>query len=106
LPSLIIGLSEDIFWKQTPKTILIYFEAEEERRKMRMQEIWSVGAIVKSALSSTILAATLADKNTASHLPKFPECPYKEDRNIELTEEQIEYERARLVQYLNQFSRR
>jgi hypothetical protein len=105
-PSLVIGISEEVFWKQTPKTILIYFEAEEERNKKRMQEIWMIGAYMKRALSSTILVSTLADKNTAQKMPKFPDCPYQEKTEINLTEEQKQYERMRLVQYLNRFSKK
>lgn len=65
-----------------------------------------MGAYFKQALSSTILVSALADKNTSNRIPKYPQCPYKEDKEIVLTEEQKQYERMRLVQYLNSFSRR
>lgn len=74
------------------------------RQKRQAQEAWLIGAYVKQALSSTILVAGLADKNTANKLPKYPKCPYEEEQERELTEEQKAYERARLVQYLNRFS--
>ena len=106
LPSLVIGLDEDKFWTLTPKTIQIYFEAERQKQKNRVQEIWLMGAYFKQALSSTILVAGIADKNSASKMPKFPVCPSKEVEEIELTEKQKCYERARLVQYLNRFSKR
>jgi hypothetical protein len=104
LPSLVIGLDEDRFWKQTPKTIQIYFEADKIRQQRQVQEAWLVGAYVKQALSSTILVAGLADKNTASKLPKYPKCPYESEQEKVLTDEQKEYEKLRLVQYLNNFS--
>lgn len=71
-----------------------------------MQEIWLMGGYFKQALSSTILVAGLADKNTSNRIPKYPQCPYKEDEEKILTEEQKQYERMRLVQYLNRFSKR
>ena len=105
-PSLVIGVSEDVFWKQTPKTIQIYFEAEEERQKRKIQEMWLLGGYFKQALSSTILVAGLADKDTHNKIPKYPQCPYQDENERELTEEQKQYERMRLVQYLNRFSRK
>jgi hypothetical protein len=56
-------------------------------------------------LSSTILVAGLADKQTPGKMPKYPKCPYEDEKEVILTEEQKEYERLRLVQYLNSFSR-
>ena len=91
MPSLVIGLDEDRFWKQTPKTILVYFDAARIREQKRAQELWTIGAYVKQALCSTILVASLADKNTHNQMPKFPPCPYKDkDEKRELTEEEIE----------------
>ena len=105
-PSLVIGLNEDIFWKQTPKTILIYFEADKERQKQKAQEAWLFGAYFKQALQSTILVAGLADQSTAHKLPKYPKCPYQDEIERVYTEEEKEYERMRLVNYLNQFSKK
>ena len=64
-----------------------------------------MGVCFKQALSSTILVAGLADKDTHNKMPKYPQCPYQEENERELTEEQKQYERMRLVQYLNQFSK-
>jgi hypothetical protein len=71
-----------------------------------MQELWLLGAYFKQALSSTILVAGLADKGTANRMPKYPKCPYEENTEVVLTEEQKQYERMRLVQYLNNLSRK
>lgn len=65
-----------------------------------------MGAYFRQALSSTIVVAGLADKNSSSRLPKYPNCPYEDNAEKVLTEEQIQYERLRLVQYLNRFSKR
>ena len=106
MPWLVIGLDENIFWKQTPKTIKIYFEANKIREQKKVQEMWLSGLYFKQALSSTILVAGLADKNTSQRMPKYPQCPYNEVKEVQLTEEQKQYERMRLVQYLNSFSKR
>lgn len=73
---------------------------------MRQQQmIWLTGAYVKNALSSTIITAGLADKNTASKMPKYPEMPkFEEER--ELNEEQKHYERLRLANYLKSFNKK
>lgn len=99
-------MDEDKFWKQTPKTIQIYFEADQLKQQRQVQHAWLVGAFVKQALSSTILVAGLADKNTANKLPKYPKCPYEDEYERVLTDEQKQYERMRLVQYLNRFSKK
>lgn len=99
-------MAEDIFWKQTPKTIQIYFEADKIKQQKRAQELWLLGAYFKQALSSTILVAGLADKGTANRMPKYPKCPYEDKEEMVLTEEQKQYERMRLVQYLNRFSKK
>lgn len=65
-----------------------------------------MGAYFKQALQSTILVAGLADKNTSNRIPKYPKCPYEEETERVWTEEQKQYERMRLVQYLNRFSKK
>lgn len=98
LPSLVIGLDENIFWKQTPKTILIYFEADKQKQLRRQQEMWLMGAYVKTALSTTIITAGLADKSTPSKMPKYPDMPQLAEET-EMTEERKEAERRRMYAY-------
>ena len=96
---MIIGGSRADFWKLTPKTIQIDFEAYQERQKREAQDRWEIGAYVKMALNTSILVATLADKNTARQIPSFPEKPFTEEIKAQLegnmTEEQIKAERLR-----------
>ena len=72
---------------------------------MRQQQmVWLTGAYVKNALQSTILVAGLADKNTASKMPKYPEMP-KFDKQCELTQKQIDVERDRLYLYYKKLAK-
>lgn len=83
----------------TPKTIQIDFQAYQERQKREAQDRWEIGAYVRSALNSSILVSTLADKNTARQIPSFPEKPFKDENTAQcegaMTEEQLKAERLR-----------
>lgn len=89
------------YWYGHPNLLLNYAEKYKNQVKMNEYYAWLTATYVKSALNSSILIAGLADKNTASKLPKYAECPLKIDTEVEMSEERIEYEKMRLVQYLN-----
>lgn len=89
------------YWYDDPRLILNYAEKYKSDVRMREYYSWLTGMYVKSALSSTILVAGLAEKNTPSRMPKFADCPLKEETEVEMTGERAEYETARLVNYLN-----
>lgn len=95
---MIIGGCRSDFWKLTPRTIQLDFDAYEERQKREAQDRWEIGAYVRMALNSSILVATLADKTTASQMPSYPQKPFKEENSQEfegMTEEQLKNERLR-----------
>ena len=73
----------------------------------KRQEAWLIGAYVKSALSSTILVAGLADKDTSKKMPKYPDIPMptNDDGEIGMTERQKELERERLYRYYKQLAK-
>ena len=61
------------------------------------------------ALNSSILVATLADKQTASKMPNFPEKPFKDENSQEfegMTEEQLNAERLRTYCFLKTLGRK
>ena len=104
LPSLAIGISEEVFWKQTPRTLAIYFKAynlkQEREFKRWSQQSWEIGLRVKQALDTSVLAVGLWD---GKHKPsEYPKCPYIEIENnpSEMTEEQIKAERLRAYNFL------
>ena len=80
------------------------YQMESDKKR---QEAWLIGAYVKSALSSTILVAGLADKDTAKKLPKYPECPKPSDMDDgeNMTETQKELERERLYRYYKRLAK-
>lgn len=75
LPFLVIGGTEQVFWTQTPKTIKIYWEAEQKKKELKEQEIWLLGQYIRNAISSVPLnVAGFIQKE--KQLAKYPECPY------------------------------
>lgn len=99
-------MSEDVFWKQTPRKMKIYFDADKEKQKRKEQEMWMMGLYIKSALQSTVLAAGLFDPKKLGQLPKYPSMPYSDNGvEEELSQEQIDEETQKYVNYINSFKR-
>lgn len=95
------------YWYGDPRLILNFEKKYEAECNSKRQEAWLIGAYVKYALSSTILVAGLADKDTEKKLPKYPECPKPTDRsgNEFMTEQQKELERERLYRYYKKLAK-
>lgn len=87
--ALIVGIDEDKFWELTPKTIQVYFRAYEKKRKIQLQDIWLQGKYFMCAIGSAF------DKKN-----KYPEMPYKEEEEKELSNdnEWLERQRVRAMQ--------
>lgn len=94
-------MTEEQYWYGNPYLLLNYAEKYKDQVKMNEYYSWLTATYVKSALTSTILIAGLADKNTQSKMPKYAECPLQIDAEVEMSEERIEYEKMRLINYLN-----
>lgn len=103
LPSLKIGIPEDVFWRKTPKTLKIYFDAYKQKREEEdlrtMQILWKMGDYVRCAISSSVFVMGMAK---SSSLPEYPKCPQPKFENNEeqLSEQQIKNERLKLYAYL------
>jgi hypothetical protein len=103
LPSLAIGIPEEVFWKKTPKTLAIYFKAyrkqKEEEAKRWSQQMWEMGIYVKWAIATSVFPAGLYDGK--HKLPEYPKCPHTnvENNTSEMTEEQLKAERLRTYYY-------
>lgn len=109
LPSLAIGITEEVFWKQTPRTLAIYFEAynlkQEREVKRWSQQAWEIGLRVKQALNTSVLVAGLWD---GKHRPdEYPDCPHIkiENNSNEMTEQQVENERLRAYAFFKSFGK-
>ena len=105
LPWLEIKQPYDLFWKLSPRKVALFFEAERKYNERRAREYdefaWLTGIYVKKAIQSSILVATLAEKDTPNKMDKYPEKPYQckeEIREKELTDEQKKYETMRALQ--------
>jgi hypothetical protein len=109
LPSLVIGVSEDVFWKQTPKTLQLYVEAYNQRReaedKRMLQMLWKMGDYIRVAMSSIVVPVGFID--SINNLQKYPECPFNKDENNanEMSEQQIQNERLRCYMFFKAFGK-
>lgn len=105
LPSLQIGVPEDVFWKKTPKTLQVYFKAyrkrKEEEAKRWSQKMWEMGQYVRMAIANTVVVAGLYNGKHMSD--NYPKCPYIEIENNpgEHSEQWVENEKLRLRCFLN-----
>lgn len=105
--ALVLGMTPEQYWYGNPRLLLNYEKKYQMESDKKRQEAWLIGAYVKSALSSTILVAGLADKDTSNKMPKYPECPMPTDEEgkTEMTEKQKELERDRLYRYYHKLAK-
>lgn len=109
LPSLAIGMPEEVFWKKTPKTLEIYFKAyakkQEREQKRWSQQMWEMGIYVKWAIQTSVFPAGLYDGK--HKLPDYPKCPYLEDENKPDGHDKqwVENERLRCYAYFKSFGK-
>lgn len=106
-----VGMTLDEFWYGDPELYFNYLRVYENKAKYEQQKIWQIGARVCQALESSIIfPAGVIDKNIIRQMPKYPECPYKDDyEERELTPMELEYlrEKARInfSNWVNSFKR-
>jgi hypothetical protein len=100
-------MTPEQYWYGNPRLLLNYEQKYKIESDKKRQEAWLIGAYVKSALSSTILVAGLADKDTGKKMPKYPDCPMptNDEGEVEMTEKQKELERERLSRYLHKLAK-
>lgn len=91
--ALVIGVPEQIFWGQDPKTLEVYFKAYEKRRQIDIQDQWRQGLYFANAIASTIYFG----KGTP---PKYPDMPFQEENESSITEEELQKERAKFYSAL------
>lgn len=105
--ALVLGMTPEQYWYGNPRLILNYEKKYQMESDKKRQEAWLIGAYVKSALSSTILTAGLADKDTSEKMPKYPDCPMptNDDGEVEMTERQKELEREKLYRYYHKLAK-
>ena len=105
--ALVIGMTPEQYWYDNPRLILNYEKKYQDEMLRKRQEAWLFGAYVKSALSSTILVAGLADKDTSKKMPKYADMPMptNDEGEVEMTETAKELERERFYRYLHKLAK-
>lgn len=104
--ALVIGMTPEQYWYGNPRLILNYEKKYQDEMLRKRQEAWLIGAYVKSALSSTILVAGLADKDTDNKMPKYPDMPMptNDEGEVEMSETRKELEREKFYRYLHRLA--
>lgn len=91
-------MTPDEFWFGDPELYYNYSRTYENKFKLEQKNIWQIGARMCQALSSSLIfPAGVVDKATVSNMPNYPECPYEEDIDRELTEDEIKYYREKAI---------
>ena len=105
--ALVIGMTPEQYWYDNPRLILNYEKKYQDEMLRKRQEAWLFGAYVKSALSSTILVAGLADKDTSKKMPKYADMPMptNDEGEVEMSETAKELERERFYRYLHKLAK-
>ena len=105
--ALVLGMTPEQYWYGNPRLILNYEKKYQDEMLRKRQEAWLIGAYVKSAVSSTILVAGLADKDTSKKMPKYADMPMptNDDGEVEMSETAKELERERFYRYLHKLAK-
>lgn len=105
--ALVLGMTPEQYWYGNPRLLLNYEKKYQMESDKKRQEAWLIGAYVKSALSSTILVAGLADKDAGKKMPKYPDMPMptNDDGEVEMSETAKELERERFYRYLHKLAK-
>ncbi len=95
--ALMAGMTPDEFWFGDPEMYFNYIRVYERKQKMESQQIWSMGARMCQALSSTpVFPVGLIDRKVVSAMPKYPDCPFtEEEKKKGYSEKEKEYLRTR-----------
>ena len=104
--ALVLGMTPEQYWYGNPRLILNYEKKYQMESDKKRQEAWLIGAYVKSALSSTILVAGLADKDTGKKMPKYADMPMptNDEGEVEMSETRKELERDKFYRYLHRLA--
>lgn len=93
--AIIIGMTPEQYWKDNPMLISNYEKAYEFKQKQIEQQIWLMAQYNCCALSSSVLNVAGITDYKKFKVPEMPKCPYSEDKNKHMTEQQIKNERLR-----------
>lgn len=89
--ALTIGVTYNLFWHLNPKKLKPFFKAFENKRKMRDEESWIWWGTYGISALSVVLASAFSKDSKAKYVNK-PVYQEMEDKDKELTEEEIQRE--------------
>lgn len=90
-------MTPDQYWYDNPQLIYNYEQKFIGDIKRSNIEMWAMGGVMRSALSSTVVPIGLAKK--ASDIPKYMDCPYKDEEVEDYEYSEAEKQALRLKQY-------
>lgn len=90
-------MTPDQYWYDNPQLFYNYEQKFINDIKRRDIEMWAMGGVIRSALQSTVVPIGLFKK--ASDIPKYMECPHKDEIKEEREYSEAEKQALRLKQY-------
>ena len=80
-----IGMTYDQYWREDPKMVRAFYEAEKLRQEQRDADAWLIGSYVGKAIDATIGNVFRKNRGSAQTYPDLPELT---KRRMEKEEEQ------------------
>ena len=89
IPSLALGISEELFWTLNPKRLYPHIEADKRKQEKRDLEMWRMGFYVQNAVAVAIDKVLNGRKSTLEYMDKPLLAQVKESQQeVELSEDE------------------
>ena len=89
IPSLALGISEELFWTLSPSRLYPYLEADKRKQEKRDLEMWRMGFYVQNAVAVAIDKVLNCRKSTLEYMDKPLLAQVKESQQeVELSEDE------------------
>ena len=89
IPSLALGISEELFWTLSPSRLYPYLEADKRKQEKRDLEMWRMGFYVQNAVAVAIDKVLNGSKSTLEYMDKPLLAQVKESQQeVELSEDE------------------
>ena len=89
IPSLALGITEELFWTLSPSRLYPYLEADKRKQEKRDLEMWRMGFYVQNAVAVAIDKVLNGRKSTLEYMDKPLLAQVKESQQeVELSEDE------------------
>ncbi len=89
IPSLALGISEELFWTLSPSRLYPHIEADKRKQEKRDLEMWRMGFYVQNAVAVAIDKVLNGRKSTLEYMDKPLLAQVKESQQeVELSEDE------------------